>query len=462
MSDPQIPVISNEKSVSTKKKQQLWIGLALLAIGVVSIGGTLLFDSRPKKPTEAAQLASKPTTVQVTVPGGAYTDKDSWRAGESARIADMQTQLKTLDNKLKEIDRSKLGTNEPPKVQLPASAAPPAPVTSPAPVLKPLGGASPANGATPAGPGITFPPGSPSNPVAGTAIKSGVVPALAPPAMTEGRIKRITQEDADEPEPQAAGPVKVAQTAPQASASKPVGTGAAAKADLRKPLDADNYLPAGTFIEGRLLSGMDAPTGGQAQNNPMPMLIELTGDAFLPSRIRSQVKGCFVFATAYGDLSSERANARTETLSCVKADGTVIELSIKGFVAGEDGKAGIKGRLVSKQGQVLGNALLAGVVSGIGNALSFSATTTTQNPLGGVTTTPKPGEEARAGFGQSFGKSMDRLATYYISLADKMFPVIEVDAQRQVTIVLTKGVAIDNRLDSRFDSDTQLSNARTR
>ena len=117
MSDSPIPIISNEKSVSTKKKQQIYIGLALLAIGAVSIGGTLLFDSRPKKPSQAAELASKPTTVQVTVPGGAYTDKDSWRAGESARIADMQTQLKTLDTKLKEMDRAKLGVNEPPKVQ---------------------------------------------------------------------------------------------------------------------------------------------------------------------------------------------------------------------------------------------------------------------------------------------------------------------------------------------------------
>ena len=37
-------------------------------------------------------------------------------------------------------------------------------------------------------------------------------------------------------------------------------------------------------------------------------------------------------------------------------------------LAGEDGKAGMRGRLVSKQGQLLANALLAGVASGIGQA----------------------------------------------------------------------------------------------
>ncbi len=38
---------------------------------------------------------------------------------------------------------------------------------------------------------------------------------------------------------------------------------------------------------------------------------------------------------------------------------------------------------------------------------------------------------------------MDRLAQYYIALAEKTFPVIEVDAGRTVDVVLTQGVAID-------------------
>ena len=38
---------------------------------------------------------------------------------------------------------------------------------------------------------------------------------------------------------------------------------------------------------------------------------------------------------------------------------------------------------------------------------------------------------------------MDRLAQYYISLAEKTFPIIEVDAGRSVDVVLTEGVVID-------------------
>jgi conjugal transfer pilus assembly protein TraB len=45
------------------------------------------------------------------------------------------------------------------------------------------------------------------------------------------------------------------------------------------------------------------------------------------------------------------------------------------------------------------------------------------------------------------GRALDRLAQYYISLAEKVFPVIEVDAGRRVDVVLTQGVALQGSLD---------------
>jgi len=40
---------------------------------------------------------------------------------------------------------------------------------------------------------------------------------------------------------------------------------------------------------------------------------------------------------------------------------------------------------------------------------------------------------------------MDRLARYYIALAEKMFPIVEVDAGRMVDIVLTQGISIERQ-----------------
>lgn len=67
------------------------------------------------------------------------------------------------------------------------------------------------------------------------------------------------------------------------------------------------------------------------------------------------MRECFVLLAGYGDLSSERAYLRGETVSCVLLDGSVIETR-QGYAAGEDGKAGVRGRLVTKQGQFIARA----------------------------------------------------------------------------------------------------------
>ena len=176
-------------------------------------------------------------------------------------------------------------------------------------------------------------------------------------------------------------------------------------------------------------------------------MLRLDDNAILPNRFRAQVRECFVIGAGYGDISSERAYIRTERLSCVRNDGTALEVKIKGSIFDETGKVGVKGRLVTKQGQVLANALLAGVISGIGQGFQNQYTTLTTSPFGQYATTD-PSHAFEAGMSGGVGRAMDRLAQYYISLAEKTFPVIEVDAGRSVDVVLTEGVAIDAPLAS--------------
>jgi conjugal transfer pilus assembly protein TraB len=177
------------------------------------------------------------------------------------------------------------------------------------------------------------------------------------------------------------------------------------------------------------------------------VLLRLADNAVLPNHFRARVRECFVVGAGYGDVSSERAYIRTESLSCVTPDGTALDVPVKGYVAGEDGKAGMRGRLVSKQGQLLANALMAGVASGIGQAFQQSSTTLSVSPLG-ATGTVETGKQFEAGIGSGVGKALDRLAQYYISLAEKVFPVIEVDAGRSVDVVLTQGMALPGTLDA--------------
>ncbi len=218
---------------------------------------------------------------------------------------------------------------------------------------------------------------------------------------------------------------------------------AAAPAPTEEAQDTNlGYIPAGTFVRVALLGGVDAPTGGQAQSNPHPILMRAQDNAFLPNRYRFEIKECFLLASSYGDISSERAIARLENISCVRNDGTAVDVAVKGYVVGEDGKAGMRGRLISKQGQILANSLLAGIGSGIGQAFQAGATTQSVSALG-TTSTTNQGQQLQAGVGNGVGKALDRLSKYYIDLAEKLFPIIEIDAGRTVEVVFTKGFSLE-------------------
>jgi hypothetical protein len=60
----------------------------------------------------------------------------------------------------------------------------------------------------------------------------------------------------------------------------------------------------------------------------------------------------------------------------------VLEVPIKGSVFGEDGMNGMMGKLITKQGAILGNALLSGIAAGIGQGVSQANQVTTTTALG--------------------------------------------------------------------------------
>ena len=76
--------------------------------------------------------------------------------------------------------------------------------------------------------------------------------------------------------------------------------------DSRDARTVSTFLPV-SFTRGTLLGGLDAPTGGQSQSNPHPVLIRLSDNSVLPNRFRGEYRDCFVIAAGYGDISSERA-----------------------------------------------------------------------------------------------------------------------------------------------------------
>ena len=205
------------------------------------------------------------------------------------------------------------------------------------------------------------------------------------------------------------------------------------------------YLPAGSLLSGTLITGLDAPTHESARREPFPALLRIQKEAILPNRFRADVRECFLIVAGYGDLSSERAYLRGESLSCIRHDGGVIETRLDSYAVGEDGKAGIRGRLVSKQGQLVARSMMAGFLQGLAGAFDVNPVPTIRTGETGDTQLYQRVMSSDAIQGAAIkgtGKALDRIAQFYLDMAENMFPVIEVDAARRVDVIVTRGTAL--------------------
>ena len=420
----------------TVRRRQILLAAGLLG-GVLAIAvvGALLYEYR--KPAGLLPTAPGAKTVPVTTPGGGVDPRDAWRGLEGAAIEEIRRQLAQVTDDLKRIrrerDQERVEEKQRTEREAALAALAPSPSVPAAPKPPELPAMPPPRVPAPA---LTAPPPGLSGMPAGT-------PPGAPASLphTPGIFKVVLTEAG-----QGAAPNR-SPTSRGASGAPPGDTAGNPPSAPRAARTAETYLPSTAFMRAVLLSGLDAPTGGQAQNNPHPVLLRVLDHAQLPNRFRSDVKDCFILGSGYGDLSSERAYVRTESLACIREGGEALDTPLKGVLVGPDGKAGVRGRLVSKTGQVLANALVAGLVSGLGTALTSGAIVQSVSPLG-ATQTVDPSKALQAGIGQGLARGLDSLVRYYISLADKIYPVVEVDAGQVVDVIVTRGVNVVTATDS--------------
>lgn len=217
----------------------------------------------------------------------------------------------------------------------------------------------------------------------------------------------------------------------------------------KKESDKGYYIPSGSILSGILITGLDAPTKENAKSEPFPVLINLDKNAILPNEYAFDFKECFVIAAAFGDMSSERVYARTENLSCITKEGRTVEVPINAYATGEDGKAGLRGRLVSKQGRLIARSMMAGFLEGLSGAFDVNqvpvlSTTADSNSMQYQRVYNSMALEGAAVAGSS--KALEQLSSFYLKLAQQLFPVLEIDASRRVDLIVTKGFYIPKAL----------------
>ena len=208
------------------------------------------------------------------------------------------------------------------------------------------------------------------------------------------------------------------------------------------PLNPEHYVPSGTFVRAVILGGADADASvnGQSKNNGV-MLFKLLQPGTLPNGQHSRLQGCFVTASSYGDISSERAYVVLDKLSCAQPGQPIIDKAVTGW-AFFGGKVGIKGQPLMRDNKVMQWAGISGAMAGIASAAQYSQSVQSISALGSAMSVPTSNIAPYAGYGGA-SKAADVLSNYYVKRAEQYHPVIQVGSGNTVTIVFKDGFYLE-------------------
>lgn len=208
-----------------------------------------------------------------------------------------------------------------------------------------------------------------------------------------------------------------------------------------------DYLPPNSYASATVIVGVDASTGVTSQSDPLPVVLRITGPArsvLSGNRLlTTDLTGCLVNGAARGDLSAEKVYVKLVRMTCAQPGGRYAVSEVKGFIAFA-GKSGVRGRVVSREGSLVSQALLAGIVGGFGRGFSANANGVFAGQVGsdGKRQALSPTDILAGGLGQGAGEAADTVSKYLIERAEQYQPVVEMPTGIAVEIVFLDGVHI--------------------
>ena len=214
--------------------------------------------------------------------------------------------------------------------------------------------------------------------------------------------------------------------------------------------DSENYLPPNSIATAKVVVGVDATANTKSQTDPLPVVLRITGQArsvYAQGKLlKTNIVGCMVNGAAMADLSSEKVYVKLQRMTCPQPGGRVAVSEVKGFIA-FGGKTGVRGRVVSRSGNLVTQAFVAGALGGFGRGFSANSQSLLTAPsvnVNGQRSTLSPTDIAQGGLGQGVAQSADMVSKYLIERAEQYQPVVEMPTGLDVEVVFLDGVFIRN------------------
>lgn len=430
-------IVANE---AVKKKQMLLLGAGGLA--ALLVGSTYIFSGGAK--SSDAHVKKEVGDVSVDEMVNKNMAEKEWRAQSEAQMMAMDNNMRALAARAQRADQLEaqmaqgqaqgamgsagvspdtervLSAYQSENEQLKAAlaAARQSPVMG-QPVMGP--------GVTPVGPNAMYGRTSPPSYQSAQATPAGQAAAAAA-GLPSGRGSEVSLVSFNE---------------------GPSGTGSPVPKGNTVYTDSANYLPPNSIAVAKVIVGVDAAAGVQSQTDPLPVVLRITGPArsvYDNGRLlTTNIAGCLVNGAARGDLSSEKVYVKLQRMTCPQPNGRYAVSDVKGFIA-FGGKTGVRGRVVSREGALIGQAFLAGLAGGFGRGFSANTNSILQGTnvnVNGQRQKLGAGEILQGGLGEGVATSADTVSKYLIERAEQYQPVIEMPTGIDVEIVFLEGVFIN-------------------
>ena len=207
-------------------------------------------------------------------------------------------------------------------------------------------------------------------------------------------------------------------------------------------------LPKMTIMAGvqkaTLVAGAAVPTLQKGNDLTRVVWLSLNGPMLIANGHTENIKECIIQAAATGNFATESADIRLSKLSCSLLDeeGKYHKLvgNVKGWVYGENGMQGLKGRLVTKEGELIEKAiplaLLESAIKALENSTKKSSTIYAYPGSGTSSTSAMNNiqDSFTEGTTKTASTTLDKFSDYYLMILEQLNPIIELKAGREVSI----------------------------
>lgn len=198
------------------------------------------------------------------------------------------------------------------------------------------------------------------------------------------------------------------------------------------------HIPMG-MAKGTIVSGVNAPVmnfGNSGDITSNPIFISIDSGITIANNHNLRAEECMLLGAAAGQLVDARGTVILNKISCVFTDHRngktyKVEDRIEGWVYGEDGLVGVKGRLITKEGDIIATALPLALLETAMTYITEKAKTGTT-----IVSGQDLGLSGYVASGADKGGSevLEKLSDIYIRYLDELNPVVSILPGRDVTI----------------------------